>query len=669
MAGVTPRKRKRCYNSLQLVNETPAKRLRMEVTEEASPTRKPSSFQDKKTQNLLKNSTSLEELNTSPLQTADVPKVKSNAFPQRTSPVSGTTYNSTVPINSFYSKVNTFQSILERKQAKESHVNSRNDYANLPIANKTEVVQAKLQHLKTSKRSAVSKQAKTSRNTKKAKIEMAVPKLKGKENKNYAVEKKTEGPSRVLTMKFKPMLKLQTGAAFFATGKRGNCDSKKVFSPRRSLQFINNTTESKKQDNLLTNTKTRLSSESKAAKTGREENQADVSPKENLDIEDKKTCNKNHIKGPLGEVKSLPNSRLPQIPHSGSLESPAQKETDAGKEVLEENSKKPSDSTNKYKVTSSILADNVHSLFRTFPSNKKRSLGKAASIFTQANLWGRQQEVRTTGSLQILPDEQPSSHVELSPVRQKSPSKLKINKKTKVLAKGLKDQMIIDAGQKHIGATICKSCGMVYSVANPEDEAHHVQYHQRFIEGIKYTSWKNEHVVAEFWDGKIILILQNDPKYIIKKADDIRKLVDNELGFKHVVQTDPSQTKTYLFVSNEKKIVGCLIAEPVRQAFRVLSEPITVESPTKNSLEHQRAWCCSTKPEKVYCGISRIWVFSLMRRKHIASRLVDVMRQTFLFGCSLSINEIAFSDPTPDGKLFAAKYCKVPNFLVYNFIS
>ncbi|KAL7987159.1 hypothetical protein Chor_006078 [Crotalus horridus] len=560
----------------------------MEFTEEASPTKKPS-FQDKESQHFLEKSTSLEKLNTSPLQTADVPKVKSNAFPQRTSPVSGTIYNSTVPINSFYSKGNIFQSILERKQAKECHINSRNDYASLPIANKTEVVQAKMQRLKTSEHLAISKQAKTlSRNTKKAKMEIAVPKPRGKENKNYAVEKKTEGPSRVLTMKFKPMLRLQTGAAFFATGKRGNGDSKKLFSPRKSLQFVNNTTESKKQDNLLTNTKMCLSSESKAAKTGRKENQADASSKENLDIEDKKTltCNKSHIKDPLCEVKSLPNSGLLQI-----------------------------------------------------------------------------------SPLQTLPDEQSSSHVEPSPVKQKSPSKLKINKKAKVLSKGLKDQMIIDAGQKHIGATICKSCGMVYSAANPEDEAHHVQYHQRFIEGIKYTSWKNEHVVAEYWDGKIILILQNDPKYVIKKADDIRKLVDNELGFKHVVQTHPSQTKTYLFVSNEKKIVGCLIAEPVKEAFRVLSEPATVGSPTKNSLEHQRAWCCSTKPEKVYCGISRIWVFSLMQRKHIASRLVDVMRQTFLFGCYLSINEIAFSDPTPDGKLFAAKYCQVPNFLVYNFIS
>lgn len=32
-----------------------------------------------------------------------------------------------------------------------------------------------------------------------------------------------------------------------------------------------------------------------------------------------------------------------------------------------------------------------------------------------------------------------------------------------------------------------------------------------------------------------------------------------------MVLTYPTQTQTYLFVYNEKKIIGCLIAEPVRQ--------------------------------------------------------------------------------------------------------
>uniref|UniRef100_I3LWR5 Establishment of sister chromatid cohesion N-acetyltransferase 2 n=1 Tax=Ictidomys tridecemlineatus TaxID=43179 RepID=I3LWR5_ICTTR len=220
-------------------------------------------------------------------------------------------------------------------------------------------------------------------------------------------------------------------------------------------------------------------------------------------------------------------------------------------------------------------------------------------------------------------------------------------------------QLIIDAGQKHFGATICKSCGMIYTASNPEDEMQHVQYHHRFLEGIKYTGWKKERVVAEFWDGKIVLVLPRDPAYALRKVEDVQELADHELGFQQVVPKCPNKTKTFLFVSDEKKVVGCLVAEPIKQAFRLLSEPS--ESP--------RAWQCSNVPEPAVCGISRIWVFRLQRRKRIARRLVDTVRNCFMFGCFLSTNEIAFSDPTPDGKLFATKYCNTPNFLVYNFNS
>lgn len=30
--------------------------------------------------------------------------------------------------------------------------------------------------------------------------------------------------------------------------------------------------------------------------------------------------------------------------------------------------------------------------------------------------------------------------------------------------------------------------------------------------------WKKERVVAEFWDGKILLVLPDDPKYAVKKV-------------------------------------------------------------------------------------------------------------------------------------------------------
>lgn len=44
-----------------------------------------------------------------------------------------------------------------------------------------------------------------------------------------------------------------------------------------------------------------------------------------------------------------------------------------------------------------------------------------------------------------------------------------------------------DAGQKHFGAVGCKSCGMIYTAGNPEDEAQHIQHHERFLEALHYV--------------------------------------------------------------------------------------------------------------------------------------------------------------------------------------
>lgn len=44
-------------------------------------------------------------------------------------------------------------------------------------------------------------------------------------------------------------------------------------------------------------------------------------------------------------------------------------------------------------------------------------------------------------------------------------------------------------------------------------------------------------------------------------------------------------------------------------------------------------------------------------------------RNNFIYGSYLSKDEIAFSDPTPDGKLFATHYFGTSQFLVYNFVS
>ncbi|KAF7662624.1 hypothetical protein LDENG_00229150 [Lucifuga dentata] len=258
----------------------------------------------------------------------------------------------------------------------------------------------------------------------------------------------------------------------------------------------------------------------------------------------------------------------------------------------------------------------------------------------------------------------------LTPTLQAQSSSLKSRSLRRRKEKQSDDQLIIDAGQKQFGAMTCSSCGMVYSADNPEDNLQHTQFHQRFLDSIKFVGWKKERVVAEFWDGKILLVLPDDPKYAIKKAEDVRRIADNELGFQQVALSSPSQAKTYLFINTQRMVVGCLVAAHIRQAYRVLEQPDRQKDMTKEDfMERHRAWCCSTVPEPALCGISRIWVFSLARRRGIATRMLDTVRSTFIYGSHLTKEEIAFSDPTPDGKLFATKYCNTPTFLVYNFIA
>ncbi|NXH13628.1 ESCO1 acetyltransferase, partial [Bucco capensis] len=243
--------------------------------------------------------------------------------------------------------------------------------------------------------------------------------------------------------------------------------------------------------------------------------------------------------------------------------------------------------------------------------------------------------------------------------------------KLKEAEKDGEKQLMIDAGQKRFGAISCNICGMLYTASNPEDETQHLLFHNQFISAVKYVGWKKERILAEYPDGKIIMVLPDDPKYALKKVEEIREMVDNDLGFQQAPLMCYSRTKTLLFISNDKKVIGCLIAEHIQWGYRVIEEKVPEVSSENEKVifERQKAWCCSTSPEPAICGISRIWVFSMMRRKRIASRMIESLRSNFIYGSYLSKEEIAFSDPTPDGKLFATQYCGTSQFLVYNFLN
>jgi len=178
-----------------------------------------------------------------------------------------------------------------------------------------------------------------------------------------------------------------------------------------------------------------------------------------------------------------------------------------------------------------------------------------------------------------------------------------------------------------------------------------------FLDSVKFNGWKNERVLASFTNGRILKILPSDPKYAVKKVNEICSVIDADLGFENHINFSTSASKViYLFVSDMRQVAGCLVAEPISYAFRLLT----------SANENHAVSTCARFSEPAVCGVSRIWTYYPYRRQGVASRLVDALRSTFVLGGFLHTDQIAFSDPTADGIKFAASYCKTESFLTYN---
>ncbi|XP_077345345.1 N-acetyltransferase ESCO2 [Lithobates pipiens] len=545
------------------------------------------------------------------------------AFPTLRSPTSA--QKAMMPTKSFYKKGALYVGLLERKLIKETK--SKGGVVSSPSASN------RIKSLKAKDSLKFTKNKKQTSQKKRAPSRVPSPKtekkMEGKETPSpVATESHAPSPqkSAILGLKVKQRPKLTMGAAFFATSKR-------PYSSRKLPAHLKFPSSSKPKPSVQSSAQSTgplPSSDEKVKKSaGLQRISSEEKSTEIIKISDPKSGG---IQVPQPKVTKLSQPSRQDDMESQEAESHPHSMFDVDDSILKSSDKK-------------VLGSSVYPIFSTPSAPKKRPFDLRAEMVSPVCA---STPVGTPAHSNKIP----------------KPGKKRDSNKAE------EDQLIIDAGQKHFGPVVCSTCGMIYSAASLEDETQHAQYHQRLLESIRYVGWKKERVVAEFWDGKILMICPDDPKYTLRKAEEVRELVDSELGFQQTHLIFPGKTRTYLFVSNDKKIVGCLIAEPIKQAFRVLPEPVPgVKSPHDDALERHRAWRCSSDPEPAICGISRIWVFALMRRKAIASRLVDSMRSSFIYGSHLTTEEIAFSDPTPDGKLFATTYCKVPDFLVYNFLS
>ncbi|XP_014605247.1 PREDICTED: N-acetyltransferase ESCO2 isoform X1 [Polistes canadensis] len=215
---------------------------------------------------------------------------------------------------------------------------------------------------------------------------------------------------------------------------------------------------------------------------------------------------------------------------------------------------------------------------------------------------------------------------------------------------GGKNQYQLDAGQKHFGATQCTECGIVYQLGDPEDENAHLNYHNS-IRTLRFQGWKNERIIMEdpLTSSRIILIEPSDSKQCWKKVTEILNVVDRDLG---LADSNYSDKQVYLYIK-DKNVLGVLVAEHIETAFRMIPELIDLN-------------CCTSEKTPAKCGINVVWTTMSHRKQGIATKLVDTLRANFFYGYIMSLDDIAFSTPTPSGKLFAEKYTKSKNFKVYN---
>ncbi|KAH7976623.1 uncharacterized protein LOC119371735 [Rhipicephalus sanguineus] len=235
-------------------------------------------------------------------------------------------------------------------------------------------------------------------------------------------------------------------------------------------------------------------------------------------------------------------------------------------------------------------------------------------------------------------------------------SPIEMPRKRFILGSSDPAQLIIDAGQKKFGHTTCGTCGMVYTIGDVEDEKLHTQHHRSYLAVVKFPGWKNQREVGLYPDGKVIMVSPNDPKCMLNKMDEIRQMVDRELGIL-VDESAPRAPQMYfVFVSYTKSVLGFLSAQEIKQGYRVIPSD---DGDMRNS------YCSEREPMPAVCGVSRIWTAPFYRRKKVASRLLDRLRMNFSFGCPLDSRKIAFSDPTLMGRELAAAYTRNDRFLVF----
>ena len=202
------------------------------------------------------------------------------------------------------------------------------------------------------------------------------------------------------------------------------------------------------------------------------------------------------------------------------------------------------------------------------------------------------------------------------------------------------------------------------------------------MRGLYFPGWKEENKLMEYADdgGRIIVVdgESSSPSHK-KKILEILNVINSELGSVDPLKGSLQGFKVYMYISIKKKIIGFMLVQVLQDAYKICRErdqstiskngkiEIKLLSSEETLVHYVNASpiLCTSNKYPTICGVSRMWVSSKERRKGIATRLLNVIRHHFLFGYTIRKDQIAFSQPTSEGRLFVERYTGLSEFLVY----
>ncbi|MCL7033082.1 hypothetical protein MKW94_018536 [Papaver nudicaule] len=254
-------------------------------------------------------------------------------------------------------------------------------------------------------------------------------------------------------------------------------------------------------------------------------------------------------------------------------------------------------------------------------------------------------------------------------------------------------QFHLELGQSDFLLHTCSTCGFNFAIGDEGDEKVHKEFHKTYTHGIQF-----KRVILTSEGARVILVLEGDPPAHMKKVQEVVKMVEGELGFGDGWLLH-KLCKVYLFILSQR-IAGCLVVEPIKTAYKVISNSVVQKSSTSNeraarpnsivlrfgnvsfqqeivkhapsidkfnvSEEPSGVILCEKDAVSAICGVRAIWVSPFNRKKHVATKLLDAARKSFSKGYTFEASQVAFSQPTAAGKVLASKYTGTNTFLVYH---